>query len=74
MLMMRHSMGGITDAADDAPIIFAPPTRPTVWQMWCDRRPLLVGKPEFPLHAMKLHLLRSRLFKHVKIRVFGQSF
>ena len=56
-----------TDPRDDPPIIFAPPTRPTVSRMWCDRRPLGVGKPALPRHAPERHLLRSRLFKHLKI-------
>jgi hypothetical protein len=60
----------VNNPADDAPIIFSPPTRRTVWQMWFDQRPLIVGKPELPLHVLELHILRSRSLKPLKVNEF----
>ena len=60
----------VNDRADDTTIIFSPPTRRTVWQMWFDQRPLIVGKPELPLHVPELHILRSRSLNQLKVNEF----
>lgn len=70
ILLMTTRLKRVNDLADDSPIIFAPPTRRSVWHIWLLRRPLLVGKPELTLNVLELHIMRSRTLNPLSFNEF----
>lgn len=60
----------VNDTTDNAPVVFAPPPRRTVRQMWFDQHPLIVRKPKLILHVPKLPLLSSKTLNHLIVNEF----